>query len=132
MNEIIAYNNHQSETLQAITDVLMEEFNTSLSDSTSKIFHRNPAWFLNDNPIVGYYVPVKNDRVIMMFWSGQSFDEPDLEAEGSFKAATKTYSSVDDIDINALRRWLEKSKTIQWDYGNIVKHKGVLEKLTDF
>jgi hypothetical protein len=28
-----------------------------------------------------------------------------------------------------LKRWLEKSEQIQWDYKNIVKRKGKLERL---
>jgi hypothetical protein len=127
--DIIDYNKAQPAELAAICNKLADTFTTSLRTSTSKVFHRSPAWFLDGNPIVGYYVPVKKDRVQVMFWSGQSFDEPELEVEGSFNAATKDYSSVDDIDIDALKRWLEKSKTIQWDYKNIVKKKGQLDRL---
>lgn len=65
----------------------------------------------------------------LIFWSGQSFDEPGLQAEGSFKAAEVRYTSVDQIIKKDLKRWLEKSKTIQWDYKNIVKRRGVLERL---
>jgi len=128
-NEILEYNKAQPAPLQKIIQILMDEFNSSLTESTSKLFHRNPAWFLEGNPIVTYYVPVKNDHVRIMFWSGQSFNEPGLDVEGSFKAATTDYHSAEDIDIDKLRRWLEESKTIQWDYKNIVKRKGVLEKL---
>jgi hypothetical protein len=28
-----------------------------------------------------------------------------------------------------LRRWLEKARVIQWDYKNIVKRKGLLERV---
>lgn len=31
-----------------------------------------------------------------------------------------------------LKRWLRKSLTIQWDYKNIVKRRGVLEKIGDW
>ncbi len=31
-----------------------------------------------------------------------------------------------------LKRWLRKSRTIQWDYKNIVKRRGVLEKIGDW
>ena len=34
-----------------------------------------------------------------------------------------------DITLAALRRWLAKSKKIQWDYKNIVKRKGKLVRL---
>jgi hypothetical protein len=39
------------------------------------------------------------------------------------------YSSVNQINKGDLKRWLEKSREIQWDYKNIVKRKGVLERL---
>ncbi len=64
-----------------------------------------------------------------MFWSGQSFDEPGLEGEGTFKAAQARFTTAEQVNIADLRRWLEKSKKIQWDYKNIVKHRGVLEKI---
>jgi len=34
-----------------------------------------------------------------------------------------------EIDNNNLKRWLQKSMDIQWDYKNLVKRKGRLEKL---
>jgi hypothetical protein len=41
---------------------------------------------------------------------------------------TPQYSIIvlDEIDPQALQRWLEKSKLIQWDYKNIAKRKGKL------
>jgi hypothetical protein len=72
---------------------------------------------------------VLKDSVQLLFWSGQTFDEPDLDDEGTFKAAQARYTDVDQIDIGDLQRWLEKSIAIQWDYKNIVKRKGVLERL---
>ena len=84
-------------------------------------------WFLEGNPIVGY-AKRKND-VQLLFWSGQSFDEPNLDVEGTFKAAQKRYTSVDQINLEELHRWLKKAKEIQWDYKNIVKRKGVLKRL---
>ncbi len=62
-------------------------------------------------------------------WSGQSFEERGLASEGSFKAAEARYVSSEQIDRQSLRRWLTKSKSIQWDYKNIVKRKGRLERL---
>lgn len=74
------------------------------------------------------YSKLKN-CVRLLFWSGQSFDEPGLLPEGSFKAAETRYNSVDEINIKDLKRWLKKAKTIQWDYKNIVKRRGVLQRL---
>ena len=39
------------------------------------------------------------------------------------------HTSVDQVDEVALARWLAKSADIQWDYKNIVKRKGRLERL---
>lgn len=64
-----------------------------------------------------------------MFWSGQSFDEPDLQVNGKFKAAQIWYTQIDQINTKDLQRRLSKSITIQRDYKNIVKRRGVLERL---
>jgi hypothetical protein len=63
------------------------------------------------------------------FWSGQSFDEPGLEKEGSFKPAEPRYISIESVNTKDLERWLKKARSFQWDYKNIMKRKGVLERL---
>ena len=83
--------------------------------------------FLNGNPIVGYS-KLKNS-IRLLFWSGQTFDEDKLHKEGSFKAAEIRYTSANQLITEDLKRWLEKAREIQWDYKNIVKRKGVLERL---
>jgi hypothetical protein len=66
-----------------------------------------------------------------MFWSGKDFDEEKLDVRGEkFKDASKFYNDVTEIDALDLKRWLEKARNIQWDYKNIVKRKGVLEKIS--
>jgi hypothetical protein len=98
----------------------------------NKIWHRHPVWFLDGNPIVGYSKlkgPKPDGCIRLLFWSGQSFDEPGLMDEGSFKAAEARYTSADQIVAKDLKRWLEKSIEIQWDYKNIVKRKGKLVRL---
>jgi hypothetical protein len=67
--------------------------------------------------------------VRLLFWSGQSFDEPGLKKEGSFKAAEARYAAVGEIDTGDLARWLTKARAIQWDYKNLVRRKGRLERL---
>lgn len=125
--EILSYHQSQTSEYQKICDVLFQEINKKLSDAENKIWHAHPVWFLNGNPIVGYSKLKSGIR--LLFWSGQSFDEPLLQKEGSFQAADIRYTSVDQINIIDLQRWLEKARTIQWDYKNIVKRKGVLERL---
>ena len=52
-----------------------------------------------------------------------------LAKEGSFKAAEARYTTVDDVDTKLLKKWLAESRDVQWDYKNIVKRKGKLERL---
>ena len=125
--EIKAFNASQSTVDREICDILAAEIDLGLPKAESKIWHRHPVWFLEGNPIVGY--SKLKSCVRLLFWSGQSFDEPGLVAEGSFKAAEARYTSADQIDRKALKRWLSKSKKIQWDYKNIVKRKGKLRRL---
>ena len=125
--DIIAYNKSQSAEDMAICNLLAEEIDKALSKSESKIWHAHPVWFLDGNPIAGY--SKLKDSVRLLFWSGQTFEEEGLQNEGKFKAAEARYTSVDEVDTKALKRWLKKSISIQWDYKNIVKRKGVLERL---
>lgn len=126
--DIIAYNDSQQPDRRAICQLLAEEIQKGLPDAEHKLWHGAPVWFIAGNPIVGY--SVLKDSVRLLFWSGQSFDEPGLQPEGSFKAAETRYTSPAQIDTAALKRWLTKSKTIQWDYKNIIKRKGRLEQLS--
>jgi len=125
--DIQAYNNSQSAENKKICNLLAQEINLNLSEAENKIWHAHPVWFLNGNPIVGY--SKLKDGIRLLFWSGQSFDEEGLQKEGSFKAAEVRYTSAKEINTKDLKRWLKKSKEIQWDYKNIVKRKGVLERL---
>ena len=59
----------------------------------------------------------------------QSFEEKELQNEGRFKAAEARYTAASQIDLKALKRWLKKARDIQWDYKNIVRRKGKLERL---
>ena len=112
---------------RAICDALRSAIDQGLPEAESKLWHAHPVWFLSGNPIVGYS-KLKN-CVRLLFWSGQSFEAPGLKPEGTFKAAEARYTDVDEIDTALLGRWLSESKQIQWDYKNIVKRKGQLERL---
>ncbi|MEZ4817051.1 MAG: DUF1801 domain-containing protein [Flavobacteriaceae bacterium] len=128
MVSIPSYNASQSPEDQAICNTLLEIISENLIEAESKIWHGHPVWFLDDNPIVGYSKQIKGIR--LMFWSGASFEEEGLNVKGvKFKDASIFYNAVSEIDETQLRRWLEKSKVIQWDYKNIVKRKGVLVRL---
>ena len=110
-----------------ICRALAEAIDQGLPEAESRIWHGHPVWFLEGNPIVGY--SKLKDCVRLLFWSGQSFDEGGLAPQGKFKAAEVRFTSVDQIDREELKRWLGKSRTIQWDYKNIVKRRGRLERL---
>lgn len=122
-----AYNAAQLAGDKRICDALAKAIDRGLPGAENKIWHRHPVWFLDGNPIVGY--SKLKDCVRLLFWSGQSFDEPGLAPEGTFKAAETRYTSLAELDADDLQRWLEKSSAIQWDYKNIVKRKGKLEWL---
>jgi len=125
--EIQNYNDSQSLEDQEICNLLYSIINKNLADAENKIWHAHPVWFLDGNPIVGY--SKLKDSVRLLFWSGQSFDEEKLQIEGSFKAAEMRYTQINQINEEDLKRWLEKAKTIQWDYKNLVKRKGILIRL---
>lgn len=126
--DIINYNNSQTADDKAICELLAKEIATHLREAENKVWHGHPVWFLDGNPIVGYSKQKKGLR--LMFWSGQGFDEPNLNVLGEkFKDSSIFYQSVEEINIEDLQRWLTKSRDIQWDYKNIVKRKGVLERL---
>lgn len=126
--DITAYNNSQTNADKSICELLAKEISTHLPEAESKIWHGHPVWFLEGNPITGYSKEKKGLR--LMFWSGADFNEEKLNARGEkFKDASIFYTSMVEINTEDLKRWLEKSKEIQWDYKNLVKRKGVLERM---
>src|SRR5262245_43412757 len=123
--DIRAYNNSQLPGDKKICNLLAQEISSNLPKAENKIWHAHPVWFLDGNPIVGYSKLKTGIR--LMFWSGASFDEEELQpGTGKFKDVSITYNSEKEINTKDLKRWLNKSKKIQWDYKNIVKRKGVL------
>lgn len=126
--DIQSYNDAQADEEQKICGLLTEEICKHLAEAESKIWHAHPVWFLDGNPIVGY--SKLKGGIRLMFWSGAGFDEEKLEpGTGKFKDASIRYTNADQINPEDLKRWIGKSREIQWDYKNIVKRKGVLERL---
>ncbi|MEO6730635.1 MAG: DUF1801 domain-containing protein [Ferruginibacter sp.] len=108
-----------------ICNSLAMSIDDELTEAESKIWHAHPVWFLEGNPIVGYSKQKPGWR--LMFWSGASFEEENLNVVGKkFKDASIFYTTVEQINTKDLKRWLKKSREIQWDYKNIVKRKGLL------
>jgi hypothetical protein len=134
--EILAYHAEQSPAHKRICDVLAKAIDRHLSKSDGiecKVWHRHPVWFIDGNPIVGYSTLKTPEPCIrLLFWSGQSFDEPGLAPappSTKFKSADARFTDAAEISAKDLKRWLEKSIKIQWDYKNIVKRKGKLVPL---
>lgn len=121
------YNQAQAPKDRAICRLLAQEIDRHLPEAENKIWHRHPVWFLDGNPVVGY--SKLKGCVRLLFWSGQSFEEKGLEKEGTFKAAEARYTAVDQVDTKRLGRWLGKARNIQWDYRNLIRRKGRLERL---
>jgi hypothetical protein len=126
--EINAYNNNQTVGHKEICDLLATTIGNELTEAESKIWHSHPVWFLDGNPVVGYSKQKAGIR--LMFWSGASFEEETLSVRGKkFEDASIFYNNVSEIGTIDLKRWLKKSRDIQWDYKNIVKRKGQLQRL---
>ncbi|MEZ5439827.1 MAG: DUF1801 domain-containing protein [Lysobacteraceae bacterium] len=124
----VSYNQAQEPADRAICEFLATEIDAALPEAENKVWHAHPVWFLDGNPIVGY--SKLKGCVRLLFWSGQSFETEGLSKEGKFKAAEARYQSVEDIDTERLRAWLAESRNIQWDYKNLVRRKGLLERLS--
>lgn len=121
------YNKTQSPADRAICQALADEIDRALPKAENKIWHAHPVWFLDGNPIAGY--SKLKDGIRLLFWSGQSFKEKGLKKEGTFKAAEARFTNVDEIDVKRLRRWLAEARVVQWDYKNLIRRKGRLERL---
>ena len=129
MNEDIqAYNKKQTPLDQRICELLSGTIDSVLTEAENKIWHAHPVWFLDGNPIVGYSKQKAGWR--LMFWSGADFEEDNLKIRGDkFKDASIFITTLEQINTKDLKRWLKKSRDIQWDYKNILKRKGKLERL---
>jgi hypothetical protein len=121
------YNRALSPGDQAICDLLAVEIDRKLPEAENRIWHAHPVWFLDGNPVVGY--SKLKDAIRLLFWSGGSFEEEGLASFGKFRSADIRYTAVEQVKLRDLRRWLGLARAIQWDYKNIVKRKGRLERL---
>lgn len=126
--DIAAYHQSQSPEEREICNLLYAEIAAHLPAAQSKVWHAHPVWFLNGNPIVGYSKLKAGVR--LMFWSGADFGDPGLvPGTGKFKDASVTFQTAGQVNVEDLARWLAEAKTIQWDYKNLVKRRGVLERI---
>lgn len=126
--DVSKYNNQHESGHKEICDLLAGEIDRSLPEAENKIWHGHPVWFLDGNPIVGY--SKQKPGIRLMFWSGKDFGEEGLNVVGKkFKDASAFFNAPAEIRKTDLRRWLKKAREIQWDYKNIVKRTGLLERL---
>jgi hypothetical protein len=126
--EIRKYNAKQKPGDKAVCNALAAAIDAGLPGADSKIWHGHPVWFLEGNPIVGY--SRQKPGIRLMFWSGADFDEPALNVVGKkFKDASVFFNDPSEINNTALGRWLRKARVIQWDYRNIVRRRGALQRL---
>jgi hypothetical protein len=110
--EIKAFKEKQTAKDKKICKLLATIIDKELIKAENKIWHAHPVWFLEENPIVGYSKQKAGIR--LMFWSGASFEEEKLKPGiGKFKDASIFYTSVEQINVKDLKRWLKKSKGIQ-------------------
>lgn len=110
---IAQYAAKQDASRAAICDALRKSIDAALPAATAKLWHGIPVWFVGENPAVGF--TARKTGVMLMFWNGQHFDEPGLEATGSFHMAQKPYNDVSEIDEALLSGWLEKAGKSVWD-----------------
>lgn len=123
-DDVRDYQEHLDAAARPICDLLLATVEGELPDADRKLWHGHPVWFFDGNPVVGY------DRlkasVRLLFWSGQSFREPGLRAEGRFQAAEARYTAVEEVDVEALKRWLAEAREVQWNYRDIRKNRGLV------
>lgn len=123
-DDILEYQKRLDAEARPICDLLLATIERELSDPERKVWHAHPVWFFDGNPVVGY------DRlkasVRLLFWSGQSFREPGLKPEGTFKAAEARYTAPEQVDVEALRHWLAEARAVQWNYRDIRRNRGLV------
>lgn len=131
--DVQLYNDKQKGEYRQICELLAATIMKSVPAAENKVWHGHPVWFDDGNPLVGYSVNAnkkQGEYVRLLFWSGADFKEPGLQpGTGKFKDAHLDITQADQIDTQVLIKWLKESLTIQWDYKNIVRHNGQLERL---
>jgi len=127
MKEINEYDSNLDEPEMEICKELHQIINQYLINSTSKLYHSAPVWFIENNPIVGY--SKKKEGVALLFWSGQGFSIRGLKPIGKHKAAEIIYQNLQSINKEELAAWLQESIKIQYNYKEIIKNEGEFKLL---
>lgn len=103
---------------------LLATIEYELPDADPKVWHAYPVWFFDCNPMVGYDRPKASVRLLLS--SGQSFREPTRTAKGTFQAAEAAYTAPEQVDIEALRRWLSEARDVEAKDRDIRTNRGVV------
>ena len=119
---VAAYINAQKPPLAAVCGLLGKEIDAALPQAGATIYHGIPVWFIAGNPVVGFSVTAKG-QVNLLFWNGQAFKEPGLEAVGKFHAAQVRFAGVEEVDKKKLKKWLKEAGKKIWDYAGMRKKK---------
>ena len=123
-DDIRDYQERLDAEARPICDLLLATIERELPDADRKVWHGHPVWFFDGNPVVGYHRLKASVR--LLFWSGQSFREPGLTPEGSFRAAEARYTDPGQVDVEVLRRLLVEAREIQWNYRDIRRNRGLV------
>lgn len=123
-DDIREYHERLDADARPVCDLLLATIERELPDADRKVWHAHPVWFFDGNPVVGYERLKASVR--LLFWSGQSFTEPGLAPEGTFKAAEARYTAADQVDVERLSRWLAEARDIQWNYRDIRRNRGLV------
>jgi len=118
-----AYSRAQPTALRTTCDRLRKLIDAALPKTTSRIWHGSPVWFSDENPVVGYSATAK--AISLLFWNGQSLDEPALKPVGKYRAAQVQFGGAAEIDSQVVRRWLKKAGA------NVFDSKSFFQKLRE-
>jgi hypothetical protein len=99
--------------LVAVCAKLRETIDRNLPQASSKLWHAIPVWFVGENAVVGY--DIRKTGIVLMFWNGQHFKTPGLEASGSFHVGQIHYTDPAQIDDALMASWLAEAGTNIWD-----------------
>jgi hypothetical protein len=99
--------------LVAVCRKLRATIDKGLPNATSKLWHAIPVWFVGENAVAGY--DIRRNGIVLMFWNGQHFKTPGLEASGSFHVGQILYSDPAQIDEARMASWLEEAGVNIWD-----------------
>ena len=86
--DTVAYNKTLSATEAPIARLLAETIDAVLPKAENKIWHRHPVWFPGWQSGGGNTSKLKAG-IRLLFWSGQSFDEPGLTPGRQFQSPPK-------------------------------------------